>query len=214
MAQWIEQFIRNGGYFALVAITFLENIFPPIPSEVIMPLGGYLVAQGDLTLWGVMLAGTTGSLIGALVLYYLGRRLRRERVEAWADKHGHWLLLTKGDMRSAFDWFERHGGAAVFFCRLIPGVRSLISVPAGASGMPLGKFMLYSFMGTALWTTALTLVGMWLGQQYQDAQSFLQWLNYIVIGMIVFSIVGWFIKRRRERRQEEQSSTNKTAHAN
>jgi membrane protein DedA with SNARE-associated domain len=206
MAQWIEQFIRQGGYWALAVITFVENIFPPIPSEVILPLGGYLVTQGRLTLWGVVLAGTIGSLVGAFVLYYVGRKLKRRRIAAWAAKHGHWVLLTRGDVEDAFDWFERHGGAAVFFCRMVPGVRSLISVPAGSSGMSLGKFTLYSVAGTAIWTTALALVGMWLGGQYRDAEAFLSWINYIIVGMIVLTVAGWLYKRRREQKGSAEES--------
>jgi membrane protein DedA with SNARE-associated domain len=206
MAQWIEQFIRSGGYWALALITFIENVFPPIPSEVIIPLGGYLAVQGKLTLWGVVLAGTVGSILGAIVLYYVGKFLNQQRVEAWVERHGQWLLLNTSDVTDAFGWFDKHGSAAVFFCRMIPGLRSLISVPAGASGMHLGKFLLYSTAGTALWTLGLSLVGMWLGQQYEEASGVLQWLNYIVIGMIVISIISWYIKRRNSRGQEEQSA--------
>jgi membrane protein DedA with SNARE-associated domain len=206
MAQWIEEFIRNGGYWALAAITFVENIFTPIPSEVIIPLGGYLVEQGHLTFWGVVVAGTVGSYLGALVLFYLGKQLKRHRLEAWAEKFGTWILLTKGDVSSSFDWFDRHGGAAVFFCRLVPGLRSLISVPAGASNMSLGKFSLYTIVGSALWTMLLTGVGMWLGQQYQDTGEFLKWINHVVTGLIVISIISWFLKRRSEDRLDEGRS--------
>jgi membrane protein DedA with SNARE-associated domain len=207
MAQWIEQFIRNGGYFALAVITFIENVFPPIPSEVIMPLAGYLVAQGQFTLWGMVLAGTIGSYVGALVLYYLGKQLKRERMERWAENHGSWFLLTRSDVADAFDWFDRRGGAAVFICRLIPGLRSLISIPAGASGMPLVKFSLYTLVGTAMWTALLTGIGMWLGQQYQDAGAFLQWVNYAVIALIVISIISWLYKRHSQSQSRGQSQS-------
>jgi membrane protein DedA with SNARE-associated domain len=206
MAQWIEEFIRNGGYWALAAITFVENIFTPIPSEVIMPLGGYLVAQGRFTFWGVVAAGTVGSYVGALVLFYLGKQLKRRRLETWADKHGSWLLVTKSDVSSAFEWFDRHGGAAVFFCRLVPGLRSIISVPAGASNMALGTFSLYTIVGSALWTALLTGAGMWLGQRYQDTGQFLRWINYAVIALIVISIISWYFKRRSDDSLDEEHS--------
>lgn len=203
MAQWVEQIVRNMGYVGLGLLTLLENVFPPLPSEVILPLGGFLVAQGRLTLLGVILAGTLGSVAGAIVLYAVGRYFNQERLERWAENHGGWLLLTRGDVESAFGWFDRHGGKAVFFCRLIPGVRSLISVPAGACRMAMGQFLLYTALGTALWSAALAYGGQLLGQQYQDLGRFLQWATYVVVGIIVLSIVWWFIQKRREREQRE-----------
>lgn len=201
MTEWVRQMVNTMGYIGLALLTFIENIFPPIPSEVIMPLGGYMAAQGHLNLLGVILAGTVGSLIGAVVLYYVGKLLNEERMKRWADEHGGWLLLTKGDVEDAFDWFERHGSKAVFFCRLIPGVRSLISLPAGACGMSMLSFLLYTALGTAIWSGLLAFGGQQLGQRYTDLSTFLQWATYVVVGLLVLSIGWWAFQKRQERRE-------------
>lgn len=194
--------IRGMGYWGLALMTFLENVFPPIPSEVIMPLGGSLAAQGQLNIFGVILAGVVGSVAGALVLYYVGRLLEEERLVRWVDRHGKWVLVTKSDVRSAFEWFDDHGKKAVFICRLIPAVRSLISIPAGACGMAMGPFLLYTTLGTALWSSLLAVAGLILGQQYGSVSSILQWAGYAVVVLLVVSI-GWYIVQRRRELQRE-----------
>lgn len=204
MTVWVEGLVRNMGYIGLALLTFLENVFPPIPSEVIMPLGGFLAAQGELTILGVILAGTIGSVAGALVLYYVGWYFNQERLANWAGKYGGWLLLTRGDVEGAFDWFERHGAKVVFFARLVPGVRSLISIPAGACRMSMSTFLLYTAAGTALWSALLAIGGMLLGEQYGDLGQFLQWITYAVVVLIALSIVWWYIQKRREQNQEQQ----------
>jgi len=203
MTAWIEQMVRQMGYMGLALFTFVENVFPPIPSEVILPLGGYMVTQGQLTLYGVILAGTVGSVVGALVLYYLGKLLDRKRLTQWVESHGGWLLLNRDDVDTAFDWFERHGNKAVFFCRLIPGVRSLISVPAGASNMAMVPFLLYTTIGTALWSALLAYAGQQLGQSYSDVGTVVQWATYVIIAMFVISLGWWIIQKRRQREQTE-----------
>src|SRR5688572_27302821 len=137
MASWVIGFISATGYWGILLLMFVENIFPPIPSEVIMPLAGYMVAHGSLTFLGATAAGMGGSVLGALPLYFAGRKLDKGRVKRYADRHGRWLTVSGDDIDRASRWFDRHGGAAVLLCRLIPGVRSLISIPAGISGMNL-----------------------------------------------------------------------------
>lgn len=198
MTEWITQMVEQMGYIGLALFTFLENVFPPIPSEVILPLGGYLVAREQLTLLGVIVAGTVGSIVGALVLYYVGRYFHRERLHEWVESHGGWLLLTTDDLTSAFDWFDRHDTKAVLICRLIPGVRSLISIPAGANRMALVPFLLYSTIGTAAWSALLAFAGQQLGQRYTDVGTFVQWMTYVVIVMLVLSIGWWVIQKRRQ----------------
>jgi membrane protein DedA with SNARE-associated domain len=144
MASWVMQMISATGYVGLVLLMVLENVFPPIPSEVIVPLAGFMATQDRLSLLGVILAGTLGSVLGALPLYYLGRKIGDERLKSFADRHGRWLTLSRQDLDSAQQWFDRRGGLAVFLCRLVPGVRSLISIPAGIEGMPLAIFLLYT----------------------------------------------------------------------
>src|SRR5688500_6903492 len=139
MTQWVTSAVDSFGAWGVLVLMFLENVFPPIPSELIMPLAGFQASRGSMTFWGVVAAGTAGSVLGALPLYYLGRVVGRERLRQWVERHGHWLALSPKDLDSADGWFARHCGAAVFLCRLVPGVRSLISIPAGLHCMPLPR---------------------------------------------------------------------------
>lgn len=198
METWIEETVRSMGYFGLAFLTFLENVFPPLPSEVILPLGGFLAAQGDLNIVGVILAGTVGSLAGAIPLYYLGRWLNEDRLKEWADRRGTLLLLSAEDIEEADRWFDKHGGKAVFFCRVIPGVRSLISIPAGSSGMKMLPFLLYTAAGTAIWTALLALAGQMLGQRYGDLSKFLRWASYAVVALLIISII-WFLWQKKRK---------------
>ncbi len=189
------------GYVGIVALMFLENIFPPIPSELIMPLAGFTSAQGKLTFIGVVLAGMLGSVLGALPLYYLGRLLGEERLKELADRYGRWLTVSSDEIEKADRWFDRHGHKAVFFGRLIPGVRSLISIPAGISGMNLLTFLLYSALGTGIWAAVLAYLGRLLGENYDKVNTYLGPVAYVVLGGLV--IVGaawvWYRKQRRGR---------------
>src|SRR5688572_11711708 len=126
MASWTISVISSTGYFGILLLMFIENVFPPIPSEVIMPLAGYMVTRGELALLGIIIAGTAGSVLGSLPLYYLGRKVGEERLYQFADNHGRWLTISCDDLKGAKKWFDRYGGRAVFLCRLIPGIRSLI----------------------------------------------------------------------------------------
>jgi len=197
VTDWVEQFVRDMGYLGLAFLTFLENVFPPIPSEIILPLGGYLsTQQPEYTFIGVVGAGVVGSLAGALVLYYLGCYFNEPRLKRWVSKHGHWLLLDPEDIDEAVDWFERHGRKAVFICRIIPGARSLISIPAGSSGMKMRVFLLYTTLGTAIWSTALAYAGRLLGQNYSDVGNATQWATYAVIATVIGTIIWWILRKR------------------
>jgi membrane protein DedA with SNARE-associated domain len=163
----------------------VENVFPPIPSEVIMPLAGFMAMQGRLALFGVILAGTLGSVLGAVPLYYLGRKIGDERLKALADSHGRWLTVSREDLDKAGQWFDRHGGMAVLLCRLVPGIRSLISIPAGIKGMPLVPFLLFTTIGAGLWTALLACAGYWLGRNFRQVEAYLDPLSYVVLAVIV-----------------------------
>ena len=187
------------GYPGVALLMFLENVFPPIPGELIMPLAGFSAASGDLSFVGVIIAGALGSLLGQLPLYYLGRWAHEDRLVAWADRYGKWLTLSGKDIRKADDWFDRHGHKAVFLARLVPGIRSLISIPAGMSEMPPGVFWLYSALGTTLWVLLLTALGGFLGQNYQLVDTYVGPVSLIVLGgLLVFAIV-WILRRRAQR---------------
>jgi membrane protein DedA with SNARE-associated domain len=201
MLDWITRTITFFSYPGVAFLMFLENVFPPIPSELIMPLAGYTATRGDLNMVGVIVAGTMGSVLGALPLYWIGRKLGKERIEAWVEKHGCWLALSCEDIERATGWFERHGGAAVFFCRLVPGVRSLISVPAGINQMPLGSFLLYSTLGAGLWTAALAAAGYVLAENFRLVERYLGPIATVVLGLIAAAFVLRVIRHQAQQRK-------------
>jgi membrane protein DedA with SNARE-associated domain len=166
MFEWVRAFLESSGYLGIALLMFVENAFPPIPSELIMPLAGFLAAQGKLDLFGVVLAGSFGSVLGALLWYLVGRWLGGERLRTFAAKHGRWLTISPSDVDDARYWFARHGRRAVLFGRVIPGVRTLISVPAGIAEMSLAPFLIFSAIGTAIWSGALVAAGYSLEQHY------------------------------------------------
>ncbi len=144
MFDWVTGFLEQGGYVVVALLMFLENVFPPIPSELIMPLAGFNAAQGEQNIVLVIVAGSIGSLAGALLWYYIGLWIGLERLKRFSRRHGRWLTLTPDEIDQADAWFDAYGGWAVLVGRLIPTVRTFISVPAGMSGMRLGKFLIFT----------------------------------------------------------------------
>ena len=197
MVEWIKSSMESLGYAGIVFLMFLENVFPPIPSELIMPLGGFSSLEGELTYVGVVAAGTAGSVLGALPLYYLGRLLGEERLKQLADRYGKWLTVSSKEIDRADTWFDTHGHKAVFFCRLVPGVRSLISIPAGVSGMHLAPFLIYSTLGSAIWTAFLAYLGRLLGENYELVDRYIGPLSYVVLGILLLAFGAWIWHRRR-----------------
>jgi len=188
---FITEFMQSGGYLAVFALMALENIFPPIPSELIMPFAGFVAARGDLNVIGVLIAGTAGSVAGALPWYYAGKVYGKERLEKFADKHARWMTVTHGDIEHAMDSFEKHGRKVVLFGRLIPAIRTLISVPAGLAGMPMGQFLLYSTVGSLVWTGILTGAGYMLESQYERVAQYVD----PVSKAILIGLLGWYLYR-------------------
>lgn len=184
------------GYPGVALLMFLENVFPPIPSELIMPLAGFTAGTGDLSFVGVVLAGALGSLLGQLPLYYLGRWVGEDKLVAWADRYGKWLTVSGAEVKRADDWFDRHGHKAVFLARLVPGLRSLISIPAGISEMRLDTFLLYSALGTSLWVLLLAALGSVLGENYELVDAYLGPVALIVLGGLIALAVIWVVRRR------------------
>ncbi len=185
MTKYITSILESAGYFGIVFLMFLKNVFPPIPSEFIMPLAGFMVTQGKLSFVGVVAAGVVGSMLGTLPFYYLGRRMDEERLKTLADRHGRWLTISREDIEKAQKWFDRHGGLTVLFCRLIPGVRSVISIPAGINRMNFATFLLYSAVGTAIWTGLLTYLGYFLKANFAEVEEYLNPASYFIFGAIV-----------------------------
>lgn len=191
MEPFVQAIMQHLGPFGIGLLMFLENVFPPIPSELIMPLAGYLATRGDMNIFVVIGAGTVGSLIGTLPWYYLGRRLGHHGVRRLAEEHGRWLTMSPSDVDAASDRFKRHGNWSVMLGRLIPTVRTLISVPAGVANMPLGQFLLFSSIGTLLWTAALALAGYLLGQAYSIIQDYVDPVSTAVLVILI----GYYIYR-------------------
>jgi membrane protein DedA with SNARE-associated domain len=199
MVEWITNTMNSLGYLGIGLLMFLENIFPPIPSELIMPLAGFTVAQGKLNFGMVILAGVLGTVLGTLPWYYAGKILGEQRLKSWADRYGRWLTISSKDIDRADRWFDKHADKAVFFCRLVPGIRTLISLPAGISGMHLVPFLLYSTLGTLLWVSLLTYAGYVLGDNYELVEKYLAPVSKIVLITLVIGFIIWLVRRNMRR---------------
>jgi len=175
------------GYGAIFAAMFLENLFPPIPSELIMPLGGFLVQQGELQLVPVVLAGLLGTVLGALPWYGIGRVINEERIEQWLERHGRWIGISPVELARSRRWFNRFGTALVFWGRLVPGIRTLISVPAGIEMMPMAPFLIWTTAGSLIWTLLLTLAGLLLGESYSSVEL---WIDPVSKGIKIVLVIA------------------------
>jgi membrane protein DedA with SNARE-associated domain len=196
VVDWIVRVIGSMGYPGVGMLMLLENLFPPVPSELIMPFAGMVATRGGISFWGVVAAGTTGSVLGALALYSVGRAVGEDRLKRWADEHGRWLALSSEDLEKGRFWFERHGGVVVSFGRMVPGIRSLISIPAGADRMSLPLFLSYTTLGSAAWTTLLAYLGRILGQNYRLVEQYLEPVSWVVLGSILVAFVIRVIRHK------------------
>lgn len=196
ISEWVLIIMAKFGYFGIIFAMFAENVFPPIPSEVIMPAAGFAVARGDLNLILVILAGTLGTVIGALPLYYLGRVFNEERLVAFTKHYGKYVFVTPEDVLASSHWFDKHGKKAIFFGRMVPGIRSLISIPAGMNKMPMLPFLTLTALGSSIWVTILTLAGYQFGSNYDVIETMLAPYSKVFLLLTVAIIIGWFIKRR------------------
>ena len=197
----IVEIVSAFGYIGVFLLMLLENIFPPIPSELIMPLAGFVAARGDLNFIAVILVGTAGSVVGALPWYYAGAKLGQARMKRFAERWGHWLTLSPEDVDKASEWFDRHGKGAVFFGRLIPAVRTLISVPAGIAGMSMTKFLIYSTLGSLIWTALLALAGYLLESQYEKVSEYLNPVSTAIVVLMVLYYLYRLIRQRFGRKE-------------
>lgn len=199
MGDFITSTMDATGYAGITLLMLLENIFPPIPSEVVMPAAGALARNGERSLMGVVLAGTLGSVLGALPWYGVAWYVGTDRLGDWMERHGHWLGSNRREVERADEWFDRYGAWTVFGCRLIPGIRTLISVPAGFAEMPLLPFLAFTTIGTALWTLLLALLGYWLGGRNETVQTVVEWTGIGVIGALVIWFVARIVRARRRK---------------
>lgn len=189
---WAESVIEALGEWGVGALMLLETVFPPIPSEVILPLAGYLTQRGGLSFPLVFVTATAAAYLGALALYGLGAALGLERSIRWLSKIP---LLDSEDLEQAASWFDKHGRASVFFGRLVPGVRSLISLPAGAARMDLVTFSVCTVAGSGIWNGLLIGLGAWLGDRYQLVEQYSRFLNYAVVAALAAAVI-WLIVRK------------------
>ncbi|MET0963752.1 MAG: DedA family protein [Noviherbaspirillum sp.] len=185
MFDFIVEFMSRYGYLGVFALMALENIFPPIPSEMIMPLAGFTAARGELNVLVLLIAGTAGSVIGTLPWYYAGRICGKERLRKLANRHGRLLTVSPDDLDGALNTFQRHGRKAVFFGRLVPAIRTLISVPAGIAEMPLAQYLVYSTAGSLIWTGLLVAAGFLLQAQYELVGKYVDPVSKAIVGAIV-----------------------------
>lgn len=201
---WAADVMTNLGGPGVGAIVALENLFPPIPSEVVLPLAGFLTGQGNLSVVAVILWATAGSVIGAVVLYGLGAVLGRDRLRRIADRVP---LVSVHDLDRAEQWFARRSGRAVFVGRMVPVVRSFVSVPAGVERMPLPKFVAYTTAGSALWNALFVLLGYALGSRWQSVGTYSTYLNNAIIALVVVGVVVVVVRRIRAGRQQTREDS-------
>ena len=178
------------GYGAILVAMFLENLFPPIPSELIMPLGGFYVQQGQLHFFPVVIAGLLGTVLGAFPWYGLGRLVNEEKLENWLKRNGRWVGINPDELLRSRRWFNRYGIALVFWGRLVPGIRTLISVPAGIELMPFVPFLVWTTAGSLIWTLLLTFAGVALGESYSNVEIWLGPLAKSVKVVVLIGLIG------------------------
>ena len=186
------------GYSAIFLAMFLENLIPPIPSELIMPLGGFYVHQGQLNLFPVVLAGLLGTVIGALPWYGIGRLVNEKRLEDWLKRYGRWMGIGIKDFSRSRVWFNKYGSALVFWGRLVPGIRTLISVPAGIELMPFTPFILWTTAGSLIWTFLLTSAGYFLGESYSNVEIWIEPFSKTIKVFLIVSFLSaltWLVIR-------------------
>lgn len=201
MENWIINFMEQFGYLGTFLMILLENVFPPIPSEVILTFGGFMTTNTDMTVIGVVTSATAGSVAGAAILYGIGRLLNVNKLEKIISRFGNILRVKVSDIQKANSWFARYGYKAIFFCRMIPLVRSLISIPAGMANMKFNLFLLYTTAGTLIWNIVLVSAGAMLGESWQSVLDFMNVyssITYTILGLtfVVFCAL-WFLKRKR-----------------
>lgn len=199
MENWIIPFMEEYGYLGIFLMIMLENVFPPIPSEIVLAFGGVMTTQTNMTIVGVITASTAGAVAGAIILYYIGRLLSFERLEKIVERWGHILRTTKEDVHKANQQFEKYGVWTVFFCRMIPIVRSLISIPAGMGKMGMLVFIIFTTLGSLIWNSILVNLGAMLGNEWETILDYMGVYQNVVL--VIFAIVAVicaviFIKKR------------------
>ena len=204
ISDWVTNIVETLGYVGVAALIALENVFPPLPSELILPLAGFETGRGTFNYFLMVIAATVGSVVGAIVLYYVAQIVGEHRIRALIRRYGKWFQVTEQDLDRADDWFDRHGNLAVLVCRCVPLVRSVVSLPAGLRRMPMSQFLLYTAAGSAVWNAALIGAGWALGDNWEVVGTYVGYLQYVVIALVVLAVV-WFLWRRLSQRSSAAS---------
>ena len=207
ITEWATEVVSALGYLGVAVLVAAENLFPPIPSEVVLGLAGYTAASGDAGVVGMIAAATVGSLVGAWALYGLAAAIGPVRVRAVVIRYGGWIGFGESDLDRAEAWFDRRSRIAILVCRFIPLIRSLISIPAGFRRMPLGPFTVFTLIGSLIWNTTLILAGYALADQWDRILDYTEPYQTLVVGVIALAGLAAVVRRilmiRRDRRIEE-----------
>ena len=195
VARWATEVVYSFGYPSVFVLMVLSNVYLPIPSQLVLPLSGFLVGQERFSFLLVLIASTVGALVGTLMLYVPGRLLGEEPLRRFLKRYGRFVHVNESDLDKASGWFEQHGGQAVLIGRLVPGVGSLISVPAGIEQMPLWRFVTYTILGNGLYNTALVGLGWWLGSQWEIVERYAPIAEYAALA-VVAGLILRFVWRR------------------
>ena len=203
MQDWLINVINHYGYLGIAFLILLENVFPPIPSEIILTFSGFLTTISNTNIWLSSLSATLGSMAGAILLYMLGRVLPQRKIAQFVKKHQKIFRLKESDLKRSSDWMTKRGGSAVFVCRFVPVVRSLISIPAGAAHMRFWQFLTYTTLGTAIWNTILIYLGALAGNNWQRITGYINTYSYFIAIAVsltlVFLIIGRVMQKKRKK---------------
>ena len=215
LANWVQDVINQFGYFGVALLVVIENVFPPIPSEIVLPFAGFVAqqsasavnatadaAQSDTTVVGMMIAATVGSVVGALILYFVSAAIGPERLRAFVERFGKWFGVKSSDLVRAEEWFDRRSVVAVLVGRCVPLIRSIVSIPAGFRRMKLTSFVVLTAIGSAVWNIALIGAGAVLGDQWERVGEYVGVFQWLVIAAILVLLVRFVVSRLKKRRPQ------------
>ena len=188
LASWVQDVIEQLGYLGVALLVVAENVFPPIPSEIVLPFAGFVARRGSDSVVIMILAATVGSVVGALIMYWIAAVIGDDRLHAFTRKFGKWVQIRESDLTKAEDWFDRHAMAAVLVGRCVPLIRSVVSIPAGFRRMKLVPYMLYTFLGSLVWNIALVGAGALLGDNWERVGSYVGVFQWAVIALVVAAV--------------------------
>jgi len=200
LATWVQDVIESLGYLGVAILVVVENLFPPIPSEIVLPFAGFVAQRGDASVVVMILAATIGSVVGALILYFISSAIGPDRLRQFVVRFGKWFGVKESDLTRAEEWFDRRSTTAVLVGRCVPLIRSIVSIPAGFRRMKIVPFALYTFIGSAVWNIVLIGAGAILGDNWDAVGEYVGIFQYVVIAVIVLALIRFaftVIKRRR-----------------